>query len=51
MSYLYFDQVCKQKIIDILNDTKKILNRIVSISAKLVIKRCFIYCSSRRRHN
>ena len=37
MSYLYFDQICKQKIIDTLNNTKKILNRIVSVSAKSII--------------
>ena len=32
-----FDQICKQKIIDILNNAKNILNMIVSISAKLII--------------
>ena len=32
-----FDQICKQKKIHILNNTKSILNRIVSISAKLII--------------
>ena len=37
MSICIFDQICKQKIIDILNNTKKLLNRIVSFSAKLII--------------
>ena len=37
MSYLSYYQICKQKIIGMLNNTKKILNRIVSISAKLII--------------
>ena len=32
-----FDQICKQKIIDILNNTKKLLNSMVSFSAKLII--------------
>ena len=40
VSYLYFDQICKQKIIDIPNNTKKVLNRIVSVSAKLIINDC-----------
>ena len=42
MSYWIFYQICKQKIIDILNNIKKILNRIVSIciSAKLIINDC-----------
>ena len=37
MNYLYFYQICKQKIIYILNNTKTLLNRIVSCSAKLII--------------
>ena len=31
-----FDQIYKQKIIDILNNTKKLLNGIVSFSTKLI---------------
>ena len=32
-----FDEICKQKIIHILNNTKKLLNSIVSFSAKLIM--------------
>ena len=32
-----FYQICKQKTIDILNNTKKLLNSIVSSSGKLII--------------
>ena len=32
-----FDQICKQKIINIPNNTEKLLNSIVSFSAKLII--------------
>ena len=35
--FVFLIEFAKQKIIDILNDTKSILNRIVSISAKLII--------------
>ena len=34
--YLYFYQIIKQKRIDIVNSTKKVLNRIVSVTAKLM---------------
>ena len=36
-SFVLFDRICKQKIIDIPNNTKNLLNSIVSFSAKLII--------------